>query len=746
MSMNVSPDTVLNDVVAHVVQNPPRLVNAVTFSDEDLPSIGPKHGLAMYIAVACLQKHVPMTLVDDGSNVNVLPLRTTHVLGLDKKDLIQPLKRFEPLMGRFAGKASCQVIGVASSFNLLLGRPWIHGVKAVSSTLHRKIKIPLKGENVTLDATPIVVTGGDLASEVTLNTSNDACGFEVINVIDSCPELENMDLYTGSHVCETILKTGKYFGFSLYPRKEDTLVLKGVVLKGTTFGLGYEPTEQDLEKKRRTVTDRKPYPLTLNGCFVKAGEAKRCLNFPEPLFDEKSKKLVPGIEIFQDCHYIPEDVLSVTPRKAGSTPVEDGNALGLLFGEEREMEKPNEELRKTIKWTDNRGLLFKLTTREGEMLNPDEDSESESESESDKSLRVESKESSVENTPFLVFPFGVPPPSSGIPEPIPNATLIPPLTSDQLAQIDMPGIDREIAGHKIPIKPAFKPIKQKLRRMRTEWSLKVKEEIDKQLKAGFIKVSEYSDWVANVVPVPKKDGKEFEVYVDDMIVKLKERDGHPKALRKFLERLTKYNMRLNPQKCVFGVTFGKLLGHIVSHHGIEIDPLKIKAIMEMPHPKTEKEIRGFLGRIQYISRFVSKLTMICEPIFKKLKVGEHKMWDDECQAAFDRIKEVMSAPPVLGPPIAGLPLSLYLTVTDTAMGAMLAQTVENEERAIYYISKKFLEYEAKYTTLEKICLALVWATKKLRHYMLCYSVSIYSRMDPIKYLFDKPVLNGRMSR
>ncbi|XP_074283146.1 uncharacterized protein LOC141607689 [Silene latifolia] len=113
--------------------------------------------------------------------------------------------------------------------------------------------------------------------------------------------------------------------------------------------------------------------------------------------------------------------------------------------------------------------------------------------------------------------------------------------------------------------------------------------------------------------------------------------------------------------------------------------------------------------------------MICEPIIKKFKVGEHEMWDDECQASFDRIKEVLSAPPVLSPPIAGFPLSLYLTVTDTAMGGMLAETVEKEERAIYYISKKFLEYEAKYTTLEKTCLALVWTTKKLRHYMLCYS-------------------------
>ncbi|XP_074299425.1 uncharacterized protein LOC141630519 [Silene latifolia] len=169
--------------------------------------------------------------------------------------------------------------------------------------------------------------------------------------------------------------------------------------------------------------------------------------------------------------------------------------------------------------------------------------------------------------------------------------------------------------------------------------------------------------------------------------------------------------------------------------------------MEMPHPESEKEIRGFLGRVQYISRFVAKLTMICEPIFKKLKVKENFMWDDQCQAAFDKIKELLSSPPVLSPPVAGLPLSQYLTITDTTMGAMLAQIVEKDERAIYNISKNFLDYEVKYTPLEKTCLALVWATKKLRHYMLSYSVNVYSKMDPINdqgkgvadFLADNPI-------
>ena len=117
-------------------------------------------------------------------------------------------------------------------------------------------------------------------------------------------------------------------------------------------------------------------------------------------------------------------------------------------------------------------------------------------------------------------------------------------------------------------------------------------------------------------------------------------------------------MRLNPSKCAFGVTSGKLLGYVISSRGIEIDPTKIKAIMSMPPPKTEKQIRGFIGRLQYISRFISKLTTICEPIFKKLKKNVPVIWDDECQKAFEKIKAYLANPPVLAPALPGIPLRL----------------------------------------------------------------------------------------
>ena len=107
---------------------------------------------------------------------------------------------------------------------------------------------------------------------------------------------------------------------------------------------------------------------------------------------------------------------------------------------------------------------------------------------------------------------------------------------------------------------------------------------------------------------------EVEVYVDDMIVKSKDRESHTVNLRKFFKWIKEYRLRLNPQKCTFGVSAGKLLGFLVSDRGIEVDPSKIIAMLEMPPPKNEKEIKGFLGRLQYIIQFINKLTSSCEPI------------------------------------------------------------------------------------------------------------------------------------
>ena len=184
---------------------------------------------------------------------------------------------------------------------------------------------------------------------------------------------------------------------------------------------------------------------------------------------------------------------------------------------------------------------------------------------------------------------------------------------------------------------------------------------------------------------------------------------------------------MNHKKCTFRVTSRKLLGHIVNEHGIEVDPEKIRAILDMPAPRTEREIRGFLGKLQYISRFIARLTNICEPIFRLLRKNQLTIWNDDCQRAFEKIKECLLSPPVLVPPTPGQPLLLYLSVSNMALGCMLVQLNDSEkERAIYYLSKRMLEYECRYIMIEHLCLALVWATKRLRHYVTEYSILLVS--------------------
>ena len=119
------------------------------------------------------------------------------------------------------------------------------------------------------------------------------------------------------------------------------------------------------------------------------------------------------------------------------------------------------------------------------------------------------------------------------------------------------------------------------------------------------------------------------------------------------------------------VRSGKLLGFFVNQYGIEVDPDKVKAIQEMHTPMTKKEVCGFLGRLNYISRFISHLTATCEPIFKLLRKDQTVVWNDDCQNAFETIKQYLQEPPVLIPPVPGRLLIMYLTVLEGSMGCVM---------------------------------------------------------------------------
>ena len=99
------------------------------------------------------------------------------------------------------------------------------------------------------------------------------------------------------------------------------------------------------------------------------------------------------------------------------------------------------------------------------------------------------------------------------------------------------------------------------------------------------------------------------------------------------------------------------------------------------------------------------------------------------------------------PPTLGCPILMYLSASDMTLGCMIAQLdVSRKEQAIYYLSKRMLDYECRYIMIEGLCLALVWVTRRMRHYVTEYSILLVSRLDPLRYLFDILVLTGRLMR
>ena len=185
----------------------------------------------------------------------------------------------------------------------------------------------------------------------------------------------------------------------------------------------------------------------------------------------------------------------------------------------------------------------------------------------------------------------------------------------------------------------------------------------------------------------KQIGRNVEVYVDDMLVKSKEEEDHLDDLRETFNTLRQYNMKLNPSKCAFGVSSGKFLGFMVSQRGIEANPEKVKAILEMSSPRMVKEVQSLTGRIATLNRFVSKVTDKCLPFFKTLK--KVFSWTEECETAFQELKCYLSNPPLLSPSKEGEDLFLYLAVSITAVSAALIKEEDRLQLPVYYVSQAF---------------------------------------------------------
>ncbi|XP_043705405.1 uncharacterized protein LOC122655263 [Telopea speciosissima] len=248
-------------------------------------------------------------------------------------------------------------------------------------------------------------------------------------------------------------------------------------------------------------------------------------------------------------------------------------------------------------------------------------------------------------------------------------------------------------------------------------------------------------------------GRNVEVYVDDMLVKSLKAQDHITDLGEAFQVLRESNMRLNPAKCAFGVTSGKFLGFMVSRRGIEANPAKIKAILEMHPPERVKELQELTGSVAALGRFISSSGDRCLPFFKALKNRAKKRetkglkltfeWTKECQAAFTELKRYLAQPPLLAKPEPGDILQLYLSISVIAISVVLVRQDGRIQKLIYYVSKVLLGAETRYSSVEKYAYVLIMAARKLRPYFQDYTIEVLTN-QPLKKILAKPDHSGRL--
>jgi len=811
---------------------------SITFSDEDLLLGNTKHNRPLFMLGEIDDLPINRIMIDGGSAINLLPMRTLKKIGYSKGDLCHSnvvihgfnqsgqealgticlVLKFES----FTTYVKFYVIDAATSYNALIGRPWLHENKVIPSTLHQCIKY----KDPSGDIIRIFADKKPFTTAETFYADAKFYFEHVDKVSKPKPTLPLEENIPKIEVGETTSSKKVYRYIPNNQRKKGDPIFRIINKKpsqnrGTSFPTPLPPLVQYNIKQAQSERDVKIKGSTQITLLNKDDQT-----LPISLYDDKI------LYIMQQMGYDISTGPSLCDGRGQLAPFEK------LLSQAQLNALHQDEVLKEEKY----GLGYEVNMTSTEPLDATEASPQMEDGNQPTTDELEEINIGTDDDPRPIF---ISKRLSKESKKEYHKFLSANKDIFAWSYEEMPGLDPMVAEHKLAVRKDVTPVKQGQRRYRPELLPQIEAEVDKLIAAGFIREVKYPKWVSSIVPVKKKNGKirvcvdfrdlnkacpkdEFpipiseilidatmgyeifsfmdgfsgynqikmspedeeltafrtpkgifcykvmpfglknagatyqramaiildgllyeivECYIDDIVVKSKREKDHLKHLEEVFTRLRKHKLKMNPMKCAFGVSSGKFLGFVVTKHGVEIDPTKIKTIVDMPRPTNLHELKSLQGHLAYIRRFISNLSGRCKPFSRLMKKGVPFQWDQACQNAFDDIKKYLTNPPVLCAPIKGRPLILYTAAMPTSLGALLAQTNdEGKEVSLYYLSRTLLGAECNYPDIEKICLALVFAAQKLRHYMLEHTVHLVSRADPLRHILSKMTLSGRLAK
>lgn len=230
-------------------------------------------------------------------------------------------------------------------------------------------------------------------------------------------------------------------------------------------------------------------------------------------------------------------------------------------------------------------------------------------------------------------------------------------------------------------------------------------------------------------------------HADDVLIIGQDRAEHDSRLHRVLQKFREAGLTLN-EKCQFGLTEIRFLGHVINAQGIRADPDKIKAILEMPEPRDVADVRRFMGMVNFVGKFSPRLPDLTKPIRDLLKTENSWTWGPPQQKAFRETKKELGSETVLAQYSPSRETMVSADASSYGLGGVLTQKQpDGEWRPVVFISRSLTKAESRYAQIEKEALALTWACERLRGYLSGLDFTIRTDHKPLLTLLKSRALD-----
>ena len=226
------------------------------------------------------------------------------------------------------------------------------------------------------------------------------------------------------------------------------------------------------------------------------------------------------------------------------------------------------------------------------------------------------------------------------------------------------------------------------------------------------------------------------VYIDDILVTGTDEHNHLNNLELVLQRLESAGLTLQKSKCIFTATSVEYLGNVIDKNGLHPSPSKVQAIKQAPQPTNVNELKSFLRLMKYYHKFLPNLSTSLASLHSLLRKNCCRNWSAENPEAFTKVKSLLQSPSLLVHYDDNKPLLLGCDASPYGIGAVLCHHMnDGSDKPITFIFRTFTSAEKNYSQLEKEVLAIVFAAKRLHHYLygrhFTEHIKLWTEKDPV---------------